>query len=85
MDKTTWQSEFLNAGTDNGLGDLSMMIGTVSKIREDAKSEEADRIATEIVPLTNLLYKAIPKYKRRKTVEDAIAKIAALKDEEAHG
>ena len=29
---TEWQRKFLNAGTEKGLGDLSMMIGVVSEI-----------------------------------------------------
>lgn len=43
-----WQNKFLNYGSANGLGDLSMMISTVSDIREAAKEEERKRIAEEV-------------------------------------
>lgn len=43
-----WQNKFLNYGSANGLGDLSMMISTVSDIREAAKEEERKSIADSI-------------------------------------
>jgi hypothetical protein len=43
----SWPSKFLNTGTEKGLGDLSMMIGTVSEIinteRERAVEEEREK------------------------------------------
>ena len=33
--KETWQHKFLKAGTENGCGDLSIMIKTVSDIRQE--------------------------------------------------
>jgi hypothetical protein len=39
---TSWPNKFLNAGIEMGLGDLSMMIGTVSEIL--ASQEEATRL-----------------------------------------
>ncbi len=44
MSKETWQNKFLNAGTENGCGDLSIMISTVSDIREEAVLEERRRV-----------------------------------------
>lgn len=35
-EKEAWQEVFLNAGTKAGCGDLSMMIGVVTEIREKA-------------------------------------------------
>lgn len=53
--KEKWQTKFLNAGTEKGLGDLSMMIGVVSEIlqaerqkREEMVEAERERIAKEI-------------------------------------
>ena len=49
-----WQTTFLNAGTEKGLGDLSMMIGVVSEIlqaerqkREEVVEAERERILKE--------------------------------------
>lgn len=38
-----WQNKFLNAGTEMGFGDLSMMIGVVSEIIEQAKKTDSDK------------------------------------------
>ena len=37
--KDSWQAKFLEAGTKNGCGDLSIMIGTVTQIHTQAKEE----------------------------------------------
>jgi len=46
--KQQWQTTFLNAGTEKGLGDLSMMIGVVSSIIEKAVQEERDNLRDKI-------------------------------------
>ena len=43
-----WQNKFLNKGTASGLGDLSMMIGTVSDIIHQTRKER-DAEIREIV------------------------------------
>ena len=43
-----WQKIFLNAGTANGFGDLSMMISVVSKIIAQAQAEKANEIINDI-------------------------------------
>jgi hypothetical protein len=50
-----WQTIFLNAGTEKGLGDLSMMIGVVSEIiaqaTSKAREEALDDMFLEIAKL----------------------------------
>lgn len=48
MSKETWQNKFLKAGTENSCGDLSIMISTVSDIREEAVLEERRRVSEAI-------------------------------------
>ena len=43
-----WPTKFLNAGTEKGLGDLSMMIGVVSEILE-AERQKRDEVVEEAV------------------------------------
>lgn len=51
MEEETWQSKFLNAGTEKGLGDLSMMIGVVSDIITKARKKALNEMFMEIVEL----------------------------------
>ncbi len=39
-----WQTIFLNAGTEKGLGDLSMMIGVVSGLLDKTRTAEQERV-----------------------------------------
>lgn len=42
---------FLNAGTEKGLGDLSMMVGVVGEVREQAIAQERARLREEVVKM----------------------------------
>ncbi len=45
---TEWQRKFLNAGTEKGLGDLSMMIGVVSEILTSRDTYWKERVRKEV-------------------------------------
>lgn len=47
-----WQDKFLNAGTEKGLGDLSMMIGVVGEILE-AERQKREEQAKRYITLMN--------------------------------
>ena len=42
-----WQTKFLNAGTEKGLGDLSMMIGVVSEILQAERKRCDEMVEAE--------------------------------------
>ena len=46
--KEGWPTKFLNAGTENGLGDLSIMVGVVSEILTKAVESERARILAAV-------------------------------------
>ena len=47
-----WQRTFLNAGTEKGLGDLSMMVGVVSEIITSQRASDVRRLEEGIKNLT---------------------------------
>ena len=57
--KEEWQKVFLDAGTEKGLGDLSMMIGVVSGIVEEAEERGAATKPSENTKFTYILPKEI--------------------------
>ena len=44
----TWQYKFLTAGTENGCGDLSIMISTVSKLLHQAMLDARNEVLEEV-------------------------------------
>lgn len=46
-----WQNKFLTKATEIGLGDLSIMIGTVSEIRHNAVKAEMEMVFKYIVKI----------------------------------
>ena len=52
---TEWQRTFLNAGTEKGLGDLSMMISVVSELLSSRDTYWKERVRKNLLKATSMI------------------------------